>query len=64
MFLDTIKHFQQSLGSLAANMTDDEKLAIRRECAKFIKKDPKLALKFNLCSDEEKARVINYLRND
>ena len=64
MFLDTIKYFQQSLGSLAAHMTDDEKLAIRRECAKFTKKDPKFALKFNLCSDEEKDRVINYLRND
>ena len=36
MFLDTIKYFQQSLGSLAASMTDNEKLAIRRECEKFI----------------------------
>ena len=51
MFLNTIKYFQQSLGSLAASMTDNEKLAIRRECEKFIKKDPKFALKFNLCSD-------------
>ena len=42
-------------------MTDNEKLAIRRECEKFIKKDPKFALKFNLCSDEEKDWVLNYL---
>ena len=42
-------------------MTDNEKLAIRRECEKFIKKDPKFAIKFNLCSDEEKDWVLNYL---
>ena len=51
MFLNTIKYFQQSLGSLAASMTDNEKLAIKRECEKFIKQDPKFALKFNLCSN-------------
>ena len=61
MFLDTIKYFQQSLGSIAASMTDNEKLAIRRECEKFIKKDPNFALNFNLCSDEEKDWVLNYL---
>ena len=54
MFLDTIKYFQQSLGSSAASMTDNKKLAIRREFEKFIKKDPKFGLKFNLCSDEGK----------
>ena len=42
-------------------MTDNEKLAIRRECEKFIKKDPNFALNFNLCSDEEKDWVLNYL---
>ena len=61
MFLNTIKYFQQSLKSLAASKTDNEKLAIRREWEKFIKKDPKFALKFNLWSDEEKNWVLNYL---
>ena len=44
MFPNTLKYFQQILGSLAASMTDNEKLVIRRECDKFIKKDPKFAL--------------------
>ena len=61
MFLDTIKYFKESLGSLAASMTYNEKLAIRRECEKFIKKDPKFAPKFNFYSDEEKNWVLNYL---
>ena len=31
MFNDTIKYFQQSLGNLASNLTDNEKLCIRKE---------------------------------
>ena len=30
MFLDTIKYFQQRLGTLASNITDSEKFAIRK----------------------------------
>ena len=28
MFIDTVKYFQQSLGSLASNLTENEKLVI------------------------------------
>ena len=37
-FLDTIKHFQQSLGALANSLTESEKYAIKKECEHFIKK--------------------------
>ena len=39
VFIDSIKYFQQSLGTLAETMTDNEKLAIRKECKKFVLKD-------------------------
>ena len=60
MFLDTTRYFKKSLASLAVSMADNETLAIRRECEKFIKKDTKFALKFNLYRDEEKDWVLNY----
>ena len=53
MFIDTIKYFQQSLGTLASNLTDNEKLCIRKKCKKFIEKDPSLARKFNICTKED-----------
>ena len=45
-FIDTIKHFQESLGMLASNLTDSEKFAIWTECEKFIQKDKNLSKKF------------------
>ena len=42
-------------------MTDSEKASIQKECRKFIEKDPCLARKFNLCSEEDKEWVLNYL---
>ena len=39
VFVDSIKYFQKSLGTLAETMTDNEKLAIRKECKKFVLKD-------------------------
>ena len=47
MLRDTIKYFQQSLGTLASNLTDSEKLAIRTEFKKFISKDEILSKKFS-----------------
>ena len=41
VFIDTTKYFQHSLGALASSMTDNEKLAIKRECRKIILKDEK-----------------------
>ena len=61
MFIDTVKYFQQSLGSLASNLTENEKLVIWKECKKFIKKDENLARKFNLCSKEDQKWVSEYL---
>ena len=53
IFIDTVKYFQQILGSLASNLTENEKLVIGKECKKFIKKDENLARKFDLCSKED-----------
>ena len=47
MFLNTITYFQQSLASLPNSLIDDEKIAIRKECRKFISKDESLLRKFN-----------------
>ena len=60
-FLDTITHFQQSLGALANSLTDREKHAISRECEKFIRKDKNLAKKFSSCTKEDQERVLSYL---
>ena len=35
-FIDTVKYFQQSLGSLADSMTDIERLKIRKLCRQFL----------------------------
>ena len=61
MFIDTIKYFEQSLGALASNLTDNEKEAICKERKKFIEKNPYLAEKFNLCSEQDQEWVLGYL---
>ena len=61
MFIDTIKYFQQSLGTLASNLTDNEKLCIRKECKKVIEKDPSLARKFNICTKEDQEWILHDL---
>ena len=63
-FIDTIKYFQQSLGTLASNLTDSEKFAIRTECEKFIKKDENLSKKFNSCTKEDQEWILAYLSTD
>lgn len=35
-FIDTVKYFQQSLGSLADSMTDEERENVRKICRKFL----------------------------
>ena len=42
-------------------MTDKEKLAIKKECKKFILKDESLSRKFNACTKEDQEWVLNYL---
>ena len=42
-------------------MTDDEKLAIKKECKKIILRDESLSKKFNLCTEEDQEWVLNYL---
>ena len=61
MFIDTIKYFEQSLGALASNLTDNEKEANCKERKKFIEKNPYLAEKFNLCSKQDQEWVLGYL---
>ena len=61
IFIDTIRYFQQSLGNLATSLIDYEKLAIRTECEKFIKKDEILSKTFNLCTKEDQEWVLSYL---
>ena len=40
------KFFQQSLSALASSMSDEERNVVRKECEKFIRKNPKLNEKF------------------
>ena len=61
MLFDTIKYFQQSLGTLASNLTDSEKLAIRTEFKKFISKDENLSKKFNAWTEKDQEWVLDYL---
>ena len=61
IFIDTIKHFQQSLGKLASSLTNSEKFAIRTKCEKFIRKDENLSKKFNSCTKEDQEWVLSYL---
>ena len=64
VFIDSVKYFQQSLGTLANTMTDDEKLPIKKECKKFILRDESLSRKFNACTKEEQEWVLNYLSTE
>ena len=61
VFIDTIKCFQQSLGTLASNLTDNKKPAIWQGCEKFIRKEKNLCGKFELCSAEEQEWALDYL---
>ena len=60
VFIDTIKYFLQVLGTLASNMTDNKKLAIKKECEKLIQKDEDLSKNFHICSKEVQEWVLNY----
>ena len=59
MFIDTIKYFQQSLGKLASSLSDNEELAIRTECKKFI--DGIFSKNLNLCTKTDQEWVLDYL---
>ena len=48
MLIHTIKYFQQSLETLASNLTENEKLVIWKECKKFLKKEEHFDEKFDL----------------
>ena len=61
MFLDTIKYFQQSLVSLANNLTDEEKKSIQKKCIKFISKDESLLRKFKNYPEQDQEWIIKYL---
>ena len=54
-FIDTVKHFQQSLGSLADSMTDMERENLRKVCRRF------LAEKLMFLTDEDEKWVLDYL---
>ena len=54
-FIDTVKYFPQSLGSLADSMTDIERKNVRKICRKF------LAEKLMFLNDEDEKWVLDYL---
>ena len=60
VFIDIIKCFQQSLGTLANTMTKNEKLAIKKECKKFILRDESLSKKFNVCTERVGSQLSFY----
>ena len=54
-FIDIVKFFQQSLGSLADSMTDKERENVRNICRKF------LAPRLIFLSDADEKWVLDYL---
>ena len=54
-FIDTVKYFQQSLGSLADSMADIERLKVRKICKQF------LGEKLMLLSEKDEEWVLDYL---
>ena len=58
---DTIKYFQQTLGTLANSLTDQKKSAISGECKKFIKNNSELAKKYLSCTEENQKWILIYL---
>ena len=60
-FIDTLKHFQQSLGGLAGSLTNSKKAKIRRECHSFLLKQATLYLKFLRLNQEDQDWVLKYL---
>ena len=54
-FIDTLKYFQQSLGSLADSMTEIEKENVRKNCRGF------LAEKLMFLTEEDEKWVLDYL---
>ena len=56
-FIDTVKYFQQSLGSLAESMTDTERENVRKICRKF------LAAKLMFFNDDDEKWVLDYLES-
>ena len=54
-FIDTVKYFQQSLGTLAESMTDTERENVRKICRKF------LAEKLLFLNDKDEKWVLDYL---
>ena len=60
-FIAAMKYFQQSLGTLANAMTDEERLVMKKECKKFILRDEVLSKKFSACIDEDQEWVLKYI---
>ena len=54
-FIDTVKYFQQSLGSLADSMSDVERQKVRKICSRF------LADKFMFLSEKDEQWILDYL---
>ena len=54
-FIDTVKYFQQSLGSLTDSMTDIERENVGKICRRF------LAEKLMFLNDEDEKWVLDYL---
>ena len=54
-FIDTVKYFQQRLGSLADSITDIEKKNVRKMCGRF------LADKLMFLNDKDEQWVLDYL---
>ena len=54
-FIDTVKYFQQSLASLAASMTNDERENVKKNCRAF------LAEKLMYIKDDDEKWILEYL---
>ena len=59
-----MKYYQQSLSSLAKNVSELEKKNVRSSCLKFIQNNETYSGPFNSLVDVEKNWVLDYLRGD
>ena len=56
----TLQSVFNSLVTLAAGKTDNEKKLVKKECEKFTRNYPSLNFRFNLCTKDEQYWVPNY----
>ena len=59
-FKDTLKYYQKSLGHLAATMSVDEKLAVKKVAKQFLKQHDYFSVSLEIPSPARKRKSFRY----